>query len=140
MKIINGIILLFLSLNSYAQHVYSADKQNMYKSLVISDEYKIVQLSDSKIYLIKKQNHEGCQRLMNDNKPAFAWDIPVRKYIEPVSNADEGINKKLLNKLQYIMLTDEPLDKKKNITEIIETKKKEGNYFCEAIAMRYDTD
>lgn len=38
------------------------------------------------------------------------------------------------------MLTDEPLDKKKNITEIIENKKKEGNYFCEAIAMRYVPD
>lgn len=137
MKTINGFILLFLSLNCYAEKTYMDDKQNMYKSLVVSEEYQMVQLTDSKIYLIKKQNHEGCQRLMNDNKPAFAWDIPVRKYIEPVSNADQGIEKKLLHKLQYIMLTDEPFNKKNNITELIEAKKKEGDYFCEAIAMRY---
>lgn len=137
LKILTSIVFLFISCGVFANDTYVYNNTNMYKSFIISEEYHMVQLEDNKIYLIKKVNHKGCDKLLNDSKPAFAWKIPARKYVSPVYDADRGIEPKLLEKLNYVLLTDQPYKKSDNISQIIEQKRAEGEFYCEAIAMNY---
>lgn len=107
--------------------------KNFPKSLLsLNSEFTLIQLENDKLYLVnEKFNHKGCQKILNS--PAFEWNVKARNYIKPVSGADEGISENNIKKLNYVLLTNTPMNKKIKVKEQIEEKTKDGEMYCEVL-------
>lgn len=130
-KIIIFIVLIFSSFVSSAK--LSEPIFDTYKQLVRSANWKIVQLNTDKIYLINKNNHNGCEELLNSDIPSYAWNIDIRKYVKPVINANIDIPENIVNKLNFIILTKTPENKKIPGDIFIKQQIDSNAPYCEAL-------
>lgn len=130
-KAIFTVILTFSPLFSFAK--MPQPLMDTYKKLIQSDNWRMVQLNTDKIYLINKNNHNGCEKLLDSETPSYAWDVDIRKYINPVPGANIDIPDDVVNKLKFIILTKTPENKTLPPENFIKQQVKNNNLYCEAL-------
>lgn len=102
----------------------------------VNSPYTLLQSSlTNNLYLIdEKSNYAGCEKVLNQN--IYEWPIDINKYINITQNFKENLSIKNLKKIRYVLLINEPLNKKTNIKKALEEKHENGELFCEAIRVK----
>ena len=130
-QFIAAIFFILFPLISFAK--ISEPALDTYKLLIRSDDWKIVQLNTDKIYLINKNNHSGCEKLLNSNTPSYAWNINIRKYVKPVLKANVDIPQNVIDNLNFIILTETPDNKNISAETFIKQQITNNAPYCEAL-------
>lgn len=130
-QFITAIFFILFPLISFAK--ISEPVLETYKLLIRSDDWKIVQLNTDKIYLINKNNHSGCEKLLNSDTPSYAWNINIRKYVKPVLKANIDIPQNIIDKLNFIILTKTPDNKNISAENFIKQQITNNAPYCEAL-------
>lgn len=130
-QFITAIFFILFPLISFAK--ISEPVLETYKLLIRSDDWKIVQLNTDKIYLINKNNHSGCEKLLNSDTPSYAWNINIRKYVKPVLKANIDIPQNIIDKLNFIILTKTPDNKNISAETFIKQQITNNAPYCEAL-------
>ena len=131
------LVFVFFQFNDAPLHfnptnvakVKASEQKVAYENL----EQKLVQLNTDKIYLINKNNHSGCEKLLNSNTPSYAWNINIRKYVKPVLKANVDIPQNVINKLNFIILTETPDNKNISAETFIKQQISNNAPYCEAL-------
>lgn len=134
-KAIFTVILTILPLFSFAK--MPQPLMDTYKKLIQSDNWRMVQLNTDKIYLINKNNHNGCEKLLDSETPSYAWDVDIRKYVNPVPGANIDIPVDVVNKLKFIILTKTPETEISIPKNFIKEQIKNNNLYCEALTFSF---
>lgn len=126
-----AILLLCFSSSSFA-----SDKKvtELYKKMITSDNWRMIQLSDDKIYMVNIHNYPNCHNMLDSEKPSYAWNINPDKYFPEIKNSKSDIPENMIKKLNFVLLSEiNPDNDKLSTKDFISQQKISKTPYCEAI-------